>query len=154
MNYPNRIHLFCDFLNRRRSFCYPHFGKISKMLDKIITGLLVIVGIINLLPLVVFFDVTKTVKLYAVPIEGESLTILMRHRGVLLSLVGITLIAAAFRSDYRILAIGIALISKVAFVFLTFSSANYSPEIKQVAMIDVGAIVLLLLVLGLHCYQK
>ncbi len=124
------------------------------MLDKIIAGLLVMVGLINLLPLIVFFDVTRTVKLYGVPIEGESLTILMRHRGVLLSLVGITLIAAAFKSDYRMLAIALAFISKVTFVFLTFSSANYSPEVKQVALIDVGSIFLLLLVLGLHFYQK
>ncbi len=154
MNYPNRIRIFCDFPDLRRNFCWPHFHQISKMLDKIIAGLFVIIGIINLLPLVVFFDVTKTNKLYGVPIEGESLTVLMRHRGVLLSLVGITLIAAAFKSEYRILAIALALISKVTFVFLTVSSANYSPEVKQIALIDVGSICLLLLVLGLHFYQK
>ena len=124
------------------------------MLDKIATGFLLIVGIINLLPLIVFFDASKTAKLYGVPIEGESLTILMRHRGVLLSLVGIALIAAAFKPEYRVLAISLALISKFAFIFLTFTSANYSAEIKQVALIDVGAIVLLLITLRLHFYSK
>lgn len=124
------------------------------MLDKIITGILLIVGIVNLLPLIVFFDFTKIAKLYGVPIEGESLIILMRHRGVLLSLVGIALIVAAFKTEYRILAISLALISKVAFIFLTFTSVNYTSEIKQVALIDVGAIVLLLIVLGLHFYGK
>ena len=49
-------------------------------MDKIISGILFIVGIINLFPSVVFFDAGKTVKLYGVPIAGESLTILMRHR--------------------------------------------------------------------------
>ncbi|MEK7724761.1 MAG: phosphopantetheine adenylyltransferase [Acidobacteriota bacterium] len=124
------------------------------MTDKIISIILFIVGVINLLPLIVFFDVSKTAKLYGVQIEGESLTILMRHRGVLLSLVGIALIAAAFKSEYRILAIALALISKIAFIFLTFSAASYTSEIKQVALIDVGAIVLLLLALGLHFYGK
>ena len=124
------------------------------MLDKIISGILLIVGIINLLPLIVFFDASKTVKLYGVPIESESLTILMRHRGVLLSLVGIALIAAAFRADYRILAISLALISKIAFIFLTFTSANYSVEIRQVALIDVGAIIFLLIALGIHLYNS
>ncbi|MBX7171711.1 MAG: hypothetical protein K1X72_12195 [Pyrinomonadaceae bacterium] len=124
------------------------------MSDKIISGILLIVGIINILPVIVFFDASKTVKLYGVPIEGENLTILMRHRGVLLGLVGIALIAAAFKSDYLILAVALALISKFAFIFLTFTSANYSAEIKQVALIDVGAIVLLLIVLGLHFYTK
>lgn len=124
------------------------------MLDKIVSVILLIVGIINLLPLIVFFDFTKTAKLYGVPIEGENLIILMRHRGVLLSLIGIAIIAAAFKNEYRILAIALALISKFAFIFLTFTSANYSSEIKHVAWIDVVAIVFLLITLGLHFYQK
>jgi hypothetical protein len=124
------------------------------MLDKIISGILLLVGIINLVPVIVFFDVTKTAKLYGVPVEGESLTILMRHRGVLLGIVGLALISAAFKPEYRILAIGLALISKFAFLFLTFAGQNYTPEIKQVALIDVGAIILLVVVLGLHFYKQ
>ena len=124
------------------------------MLDKIITGILLIVGIVNLLPLVVFFDATKTAKLYGVPIEGESLIILMRHRGVLLAIVGIALSAAALKTEFRMLAIALALISKFAFIFLTFTSANYTPEVRQVALIDVGAIVLLFVAFGLHFYHK
>jgi len=124
------------------------------MTDKIASIILIIVGIINLLPIMVFFDSSKTAKLYGVPIEGESLIILMRHRGVLLGLVGIALIAAVFKTDYRILAVSLALISKIAFIFLTFTSVGYTPEIKQVALIDVGAIVLLLVVLGIHFYGK
>ncbi len=124
------------------------------MLDKIITGILLIVGIVNLLPLVVFFDATKTAKLYGVPIEGESLIILMRHRGVLLAIVGIALSAAALKTEFRMLAIALALISKFAFIFLTFTTSNYTPELKQIALIDVGAIVLLFVVLGLHFYSK
>ena len=124
------------------------------MSDKIVSIILLIVGIINILPLIVFFDAGKTVKLYGFPIEGESLIILMRHRGVLLSLIGIALIAAAFKSEYVMLAVGLALISKIAFIFLTFTSANYTPEVLNVALVDVGAIVLLLIALGLHFYSK
>jgi hypothetical protein len=124
------------------------------MLDKIISGILFIVGVINLLPLIVFFDFTKTAKLYGVPIEGENLIILMRHRGVLLSLVGIALIVSVFKTDHRILAIALALISKIAFIFLTFTAENYTSEIKQVAQIDVAAVILLLFALALHFYSK
>jgi hypothetical protein len=124
------------------------------MLEKIITIILFIVGIINILPLMVFFDASKAVKLYGFPLEGESLTVLMRHRGVLLSLVGITLIIAAFKSEYIVLAVSLAVISKVAFNFLTFTSANVTSEIQKVALIDVGSIVLLLIALGLHLYKK
>ena len=123
-------------------------------MNYVTSGILGIVGIINLLPLIVFFDASKTAKLYGVPIDGESLTILMRHRGVLLSLIGIALIVAAFKSEYRILAISLALISKITFIFLTFSTENYTSEIKQVAQIDVAAIILLLFALGFHFYSK
>lgn len=124
------------------------------MLDKIAAAILFIVGIINLLPVIVFFDATKTARLYGVPVEGESLTILMRHRGVLLAIIGIALIVSALKTEYRILAVSLALISKFAFIFLTFGASNYTPEISQVALIDVGAIVLLLFVLGLHFYES
>ncbi len=123
-------------------------------MNKIASIILVIVGIINILPLIMFFDPTKTVKLYGVPIDGESLLILMRHRAVLLSLVGLTLIFAAFKPEFRIYAIALALISKLTFIFLTFTTSNYTNEIRQVALIDVGAIVLLLAVLAIHFYAK
>jgi hypothetical protein len=122
------------------------------MLNKIASIILFIVGIINILPIIVFFDAAQTVKLYGVPIQGESLLILMRHRGVLLGIVGIALIIAAFKPQFRILAITLALISKFAFIFLAFTSPDYTSEIRQVALIDVGAIVLLLAVLGIHFY--
>lgn len=124
------------------------------MIDKIIAGILLIVGIINLLPIVAFFDISKTLKLYSVSIEENNLAILMRHRGVLLSLVGIALIVSAFNFEHILLAVCLALISKFAFIFLTFTTANYSPEIKKVALIDVVAIVLLFVVLGLNFFVK
>lgn len=124
------------------------------MLGKIASIILFIIGMINILPIIVFFDSSKTAKLYGVPIEGESLIILMRHRGVLLDLVGLTLIFAAFKPEFRIFAIAIALISKSAFIFLTFTASNYTTEVRQIALIDVGAMVLLLAVLGIHFYSK
>lgn len=125
------------------------------MLDKIAAGLLIIVGIINVLPIIVFFDPSKTATLYGVPIEGESLTIMMRHRGVLLFLIGLALIVAAFKPEYRTFAIALALISKFAFLFLTFTGSNYTSELKQVAFIDVGAsIALLLVVISIQFFGK
>ena len=124
------------------------------MIDKIASIILFIVGIINLLPLVVFFDPSKTVKLYSVPINGESLIILMRHRAVLLSLVGLLLILAAFKSEFRTAAIAAALISKFAFIFLTFTASDYTAEVKQVALIDVGTVILLLTTLAIQLFTK
>ena len=123
------------------------------MPDKIVSIVLFIVGIINLLPIVVFFDSTKTVELYGVPIDGASLIILMRHRAVLLGLVGSALIFAAFKREFRIFAIALALVSKLTFIFLTFTASNYTAEVRQVALIDVGAIVLLIAALIIHFWR-
>ncbi len=124
------------------------------MTDKIVMAILLIVGIINILPAVVFFDPSKTLRLYGLPIEGTDLTILMRHRGVLLAIVGIALIVAAFKPEFRVFAVALALISKLAFIFLAFTIAGHTAEIRQVALIDVGAVVLLLAALGIHFFAK
>lgn len=124
------------------------------VMDKFCSIVLVIVGIINILPIIVFFDSTKTAKLYGVTVDGESLMILMRHRGVLLSLVGLILIFAAFKPEFRFFAILIALISKLAFIYLIFTTSNYTAEVRQVALIDVGAIVLLLAALAIQLLQN
>ena len=88
------------------------------MLNKIASIILVLVGIINILPVMVFFSPKQTERLYGLTLEGETLEILMRHRGVLLSIVGVALIFAAVKPEYRILAITLAFISKIAFIFL------------------------------------
>ena len=124
------------------------------MLDKIASIILVVVGIINILPVMVFFSPKQTERLYGLSLEGETLEILMRHRGVLLSIVGIALITAAVKPEYRILAIALAFISKITFIFLVYSSADYASELKQVALIDVGAMVMLGVVLGIHFWGK
>ena len=120
------------------------------MLDKIASIILVIVGIINILPIMVFFSPSQTNKLYGISLEGETLTLLMRHRGVLLSIVGISLIFAAFKPEYRVFAITLAFISKITFIFLFWTSTNYAIELNKVAWIDVGALLGLIVVLGIH----
>lgn len=124
------------------------------MLNKAAAVILFIVGVINVLPIIAFFDPGKTVRLYGVPVESESLTILMRHRGILLGLVGAALIVAAFETEFRVFAIAMALISKIAFIFLTFTASNYTAEIRQVALIDVVAIFLLLLVITIIFFKE
>ena len=124
------------------------------MLGKIVSALLILVGLINIAPIMVFFSPSQTKRLYGIELEGENLSILMRHRGVLLAIVGMALIYGAFKPELRLFVIALALISKIAFIFLTFSASDYSPEIKKVALIDVGSMVLLGIVLLMHFYQK
>lgn len=124
------------------------------MLDKIASIILVLVGIINILPIMVFFSPKQTERLYGLTLEGETLEILIRHRGVLLSIVGIALIVVAAKPEFRMFAISLAFISKIVFIFLTLTTNNYATQLKQVALIDVGAMVLLGTVLMIHFYKK
>ena len=123
------------------------------MLDKIASIILVIVGIINILPIMVFFSPSQTRKLYGISLEGETLTLLMRHRGVLLSVVGVALIVSALKADYRLFVIALAFISKIAFIFLILTSTNHAIELNKVAWIDAGAMAGLIVVLVIH-YTK
>jgi hypothetical protein len=116
------------------------------MIDKIVSILLFIVGIINILPIMAFFNIDKTESLYGIKINGESLEVLMRHRGMLLALLGGGLIYSVFKPEFRLPIIIAALISKSVFVFLTYTTANVSPEVGKVALIDIISIVVLLVV--------
>jgi hypothetical protein len=117
------------------------------MSEKIASILLFIVGIINLLPIVAFFDINKTESLYGIKINGESLEVLMRHRGVLLALLGAGLIYSVFKPEFRLPIIIAAFISKIVFIFLTYSTSNVSAEVGRVALIDAVSIIVLLVVL-------
>lgn len=114
------------------------------------TILLFIIGIINILPIVAFFDISKTESLYGIKISGESLEVLMRHRGVLLALLGTGLIYSVFRPEFRLPIIIAALISKSIFVFLSYTASDVTAEIGKVALIDIVSIVILLAVLAIE----
>lgn len=113
------------------------------MLKKAGSIIVFAVGVLNLLPAIAFFDVSKFETLYGAGVKGDSMLVLMRHRGILLAAIGLALIFSFFRPETRGLAICIALLSKAAFIFLAFSSAASSPEIARVAAIDVVASILL-----------
>lgn len=124
------------------------------MLDKIARIILFAVGAVNLLPAIVFFAPSQAARLYGLPFNGGSLNVLMRHRAVLLALVGAGLIFAAIRPAAKIPAIAAALTSKLAFVFLVLTAASFTLEIRQVALIDAAAVVLLLAVLAIDFWLK
>lgn len=120
-----------------------------KVLTRVSGGLLFLVGVLTFTPIIAFFDAGRISTHYGSLPESANLTILLRHRGVLLGAVGFLLVVAAFKSEYRFLAGTIAILSKLAFVYLAFSSEATS-EIQRIALFDVGAVVLILVALALH----
>lgn len=109
------------------------------------TLILLLVGAVNLLPGVVALLPDKTTSLYGLRIEGESMTLLIRHRAVLLACVGLGLGAAAFVSTLRMPALAFAAISKLSFLVLFAMGPGVTPELRRVAAVDVAALLLLVL---------
>jgi len=107
------------------------------------------VGLIHLLPVVGVTGAKSLDKLYSIQISDANLLILMRHRAVLFGLIGALLIAAAFVPDIQLAAIAVGLISLLSFILIAQSTRNYNKKIGQVVRIDIVALILLAVALGL-----
>lgn len=113
------------------------------VLERIAQALLVIVGVVNVLPLPGVLGSARLRQLYGVGIADDGLALLMRHRAVLLALLGAGLLWAAAEADVRLPLILAASASKLAFVALWRMHAPVTPQIARVAWIDVAALVVL-----------
>lgn len=113
------------------------------MLPKIITALLVIVGMINFLPIIGILSADKLASLYGVTINEPNLLILIRHRALLFGLIGGFIIYAAFRPDLQLLAIIFGAISMLGFILIAQQTGAYNTLIQKIIVIDIGALILL-----------
>ncbi len=120
----------------------------------IVTGLVVLVGVLNLTPAIVFFAPEHSLSLYAIELGEPNLSIVMRHRAVLLGLLGLALIYGVLKKEILVPVIVAALIGKAAFLFLVYTSTGANAEIGRVALFDIGAIAMLLTALGLHVLAR
>lgn len=107
------------------------------------TTLFVIVGLVNLLPLVGVLSASRIRVLYGVALEDPNLVILMRHRAVLFGIVGGLLVASAFQTLLRPLALAAGLVSMLSFVLIAFLVGGYNAELRRVFLIDLAASALL-----------
>ena len=102
-----------------------------------------LVGIIHLLPVTGVLGAPSLQRLYGVAITDPNLLILMQHRAVLFAIVGGVLLGAAFRPEWRTLAITVGLVSVVSFLLVAWSTGGYNALIARVVWIDVVALVML-----------
>jgi hypothetical protein len=96
----------------------------------------------------------KPVELYGVPIDGESLIILMRPSRRAFRFGRFSADFRRFQTEFRILRRCFSFSKQIDFYFSNFYRFRLQREVRQVALIDVGAIVFLLAVLGIHFYAK
>ena len=107
------------------------------------TILFVLVGLVNVVPIVGVLGAAKLEAVYGVPITNDDLLLLLRHRSILFGLLGGFLIFAAFREQWRALATVAGLVSMVAYLALAWPIAGHGAAIQKVFWADAVAVVLL-----------
>lgn len=123
-------------------------------MKQIVFILLIITGLTNLVPVIGVISTEQLTDMYSVSIDSTDLGILMRHRAVMLGLIGGFLIVAAFRPSLRIPAASIGLISMAAFVLIAFTSGETGADIRNVAIVDIAGSIMAAVVLALAVREK
>lgn len=121
-------------------------------MDKLISALLIVAGIIHLLPISGLLGAERLAALYGLSFSEPNLLILMRHRAVLFGLLGALLVWAAFRPALQPAAMLGGLASVLSFLLLAWASPGYNAALRKVVIADwvalaclVAAVVLWLL---------
>ena len=112
---------------------------------KLVTICLVVVGLINLVPVLGVVSAQKIESVYAVSLTGPDLAILMRHRALLFGILGAFTLYAAFTPIYQSAAMLMTGVSMIAFALLVISTKDYNAAIGKVLTVDLIGIVFLLI---------
>jgi len=124
------------------------------MVERVISGLMLVVAVIHLLPITGFFGVDRLGSLYGIEIRDGNLEILMRHRSILFGILGAFFVYAAFNQAVLPLAFAAAFVSLASFFFLSFSVGDFSDSIRRVVFADVVASVCLLGSIALYLVKN
>ena len=109
------------------------------MYEHIITGLMLVVAVIHLLPISGVFGIERLAALYEIEIADRNLEILMRHRAILFGILGGFFAYAAFTPTVQPIAFLAAFISVASFFFLSFSVGEFNDAIRKVVIADIVA---------------
>ena len=113
--------------------------------DNVADTLLVLVGIVNLVPgVVATVSVERAATAYGIAADGPDLATVLRHRGVLLMIVGLGLVAVPWWPEIRTAAIIAGVISMASFVAIVLARPGVGAPLRKVMWVDVGALGLVL----------
>jgi hypothetical protein len=122
----------------------PEENLLIEISKYIVTGALIVVGVIHLIPVIGVVGPSRLTALYGLEFAEANIAILMRHRAVLFGLLGLLLIIAAFKPPLQLLAFIAGFISVISFLLLALSTGQYSKEISGIVAADVVALICLL----------
>jgi hypothetical protein len=113
------------------------------MEKRFITGVLLATSLIHLLPLAGVVGAPALSRAYGVEIIDPTELVLLRHRAVLFGVVGVGFLVAAFRREWQLTAIVVALVTTSTFVLLAAFTTGITEQLTRVAVVDAVAVVLL-----------
>lgn len=111
--------------------------------QRVITGLFLIAGLINFVPLAGVMGNSLLVSAYGIEVASADLSLLLRHRAVLFGIVGGLLLVAAFRPALRVTASICGLVSMISFAVLYAMVGPQAQELGGVLRADLIGIVVL-----------
>lgn len=112
-------------------------------MNKVVFVCLIVVGVINLIPLVGVLSAQKLESAYDIRLVGDDLIILMRHRALLFGVLGGFILYSAFYQAFQNAAMLMAGISMLGYVALVYLVGGYNSSIFKVLIVDVVGIVVL-----------
>jgi hypothetical protein len=109
--------------------------------DHVADTLLVLAGIVNLVPgLAATISVERAAAAYGIAADEPDLATMLRHRGVLLLIVGLGLVVVPWWPEIRTAAIVAGVISMASYVAIALAQPGIGPPLRKVMWVDVGAL--------------
>ena len=106
---------------------------------------LFISGAINFIPSALAFIPKKITDSYGIDIPDSNYELLLRHRAILLGLIGGYMIYSSISKKNYTSAVILGLISMISFLVLYYLIGNINLELYKVMKFDILAIVILLI---------
>ena len=97
---------------------------------------LMLAGAVHLLPVSGVLGADALASLYGVAPDEPNLELLMRHRAVLFGILGLLLIASAFRVSLRPAALLAGFASVTSFLWLAATASALNGELATVVVVD------------------
>jgi len=119
-------------------------------MEKLIIGIIVIVGLINFYPIVGIFSSEILFNLYKIDSISNDVLILLKHRAILFGLLGGFIIYSAFKPELQIWGIILGLASMLPFIVIALFTGNYGIGIQKIVVADAIALVGLIIALVLR----
>jgi len=115
---------------------------------------LFISGGINIAPSILAFMPEKISKSYGIEIPNIDFELLLRHRAILLGIVGGLLLYSAITKKSYGIAVTVGLVSMVSFIILYFLMNGINAALETVMQMDLLAIVILLIGFLLYKFKR